>query len=69
MAHHRPAEHRDERGTSTSEYAVGTLGAACIGCVLIGLGADADWINDLFDMIRTVVLRVAVGDPVWRIQP
>ncbi|MFT4187048.1 MAG: DUF4244 domain-containing protein [Aeromicrobium sp.] len=37
---------KDERGMSTSEYAVGTVGACSIGGVLVQI-AQSDWFNDL----------------------
>jgi hypothetical protein len=37
---------RDETGMSTSEYAVGTLGACTIGGVLVKIG-QSDWFGDL----------------------
>lgn len=45
---------------STAEYAVGTIGAACIGCVLIKLGADAGWLSDIFDQLKTIMLRLSL---------
>ncbi|MCD9154212.1 DUF4244 domain-containing protein [Aeromicrobium duanguangcaii] len=40
------AARADERGMSTSEYAVGTLGACTIGGVLVKIG-QSDWFGDL----------------------
>lgn len=37
---------RDDRGMSTSEYAVGTLGACTIGGVLVKIG-QSEWFGDL----------------------
>lgn len=37
---------RGERGMSTSEYAVGTLGACTIGGVLVKIG-QSDWFGEL----------------------
>ncbi len=37
---------RDEAGMSTSEYAVGTLGACTIGGVLVKIG-QSEWFGDL----------------------
>ncbi len=37
---------RDERGMTTSEYAVGTLGACTVGGVLVQI-AQSDWFNAL----------------------
>ncbi len=42
---------RDERGMSTVEYAVGTLGACSIGGVLTQV-ATSDWFGDI---VRDVV--------------
>ncbi len=42
----RRSRRRDERGMSTSEYAVGTLGACTIGGVLVKIG-QSDWFGDL----------------------
>lgn len=36
----------DERGMSTSEYAVGTLGACTIGGVLVKVG-QSEWFGEL----------------------
>lgn len=40
-----------ERGMSTSEYAVGTLGACTIGGVLVKIG-QSEWFGDL---VRDVI--------------
>ena len=49
---------RDEQGMSTSEYAVGTLGACTIGGVLVKIG-QSDWFGDLvkglFDKIPGIL--------------
>jgi hypothetical protein len=37
---------RDERGMSTVEYSVGTLGACTIGGVLVKIG-QSEWFGDL----------------------
>lgn len=37
---------RDETGMSTSEYAVGTIGACTIGGVLVKIG-QSEWFGDL----------------------
>lgn len=42
----RRSASRDERGMSTSEYAVGTLGACTIGGVLVKIG-QSDWFGEL----------------------
>lgn len=45
---------RDERGMSTSEYAVGTLGACTVGGVLVKIG-QSEWFGDL---VRDVIERI-----------
>jgi len=46
---------RDDRGMTTSEYAVGTVGACGVAGVLYKL-AGSEWFNDLFtDVIGRVV--------------
>ncbi|MET0468615.1 MAG: DUF4244 domain-containing protein [Aeromicrobium sp.] len=42
----RHADRADERGMSTSEYAVGTLGACTIGGVLVKVG-QSEWFGEL----------------------
>lgn len=37
---------RDERGMSTAEYAVGTVGACTVGGVLVKIG-QSEWFGDL----------------------
>lgn len=49
---------RRERGATTAEYAVGTLGAATCAAVLVRLGAD-DW---FLDQLRELFVRAL--DPV-----
>lgn len=49
---------RDDRGMSTSEYAVGTLGACTIGGVLVKIGQSewfGDLVRDLFDKIPSIL--------------
>ena len=49
---------RAERGMSTSEYAVGTLGACTIGGVLVKIGQSewfGDLVRDLFDKIPGIL--------------
>ncbi|MFS0886808.1 DUF4244 domain-containing protein [Aeromicrobium sp. 179-A 4D2 NHS] len=49
------ARRRDaEQGMSTSEYAVGTLGACTIGGVLVKIG-QSDWFGDL---VQDVIGRI-----------
>jgi len=45
---------RGERGMSTSEYAVGTLGACTIGGVLVKIG-QSEWFGDL---VRDVLAKI-----------
>ena len=45
---------RDERGMSTSEYAVGTIGACTIGGVLVKIG-QSEWFGDL---VRDVLSNI-----------
>lgn len=49
---------REERGMTTSEYAVGTLGACTIGGVLVKIGQSewfGDLVKDLLDKIPSIV--------------
>jgi hypothetical protein len=41
-----------ERGTTTSEYAVGTVGACTIAVVLFRLGADGTWLDHVMELVR-----------------
>ncbi|GAA2083098.1 DUF4244 domain-containing protein [Aeromicrobium tamlense] len=50
----RVADRADELGMSTSEYAVGTLGACTIGGVLVKIG-QSDWFGGL---VRDVLGRI-----------
>src|SRR5690606_38080531 len=43
-----------ERGMSTAEYAVGTLGACTVGGVLVKIG-QSDWFGDL---VKSVISRI-----------
>lgn len=49
---------RDERGMSTSEYAVGTIGACTIGGVLVKVG-QSEWfgalVRDLLENIPNIL--------------
>lgn len=50
----RRATRRDERGMTTSEYAVGTVGACGVGGILYQL-AQSDWFTNLLqDVISQV---------------
>ncbi|MDO9378151.1 MAG: DUF4244 domain-containing protein [Nocardioidaceae bacterium] len=44
------ARRRDERGLSTAEYAVGTLGACSIAGILLKV-AGSDWFMDIIKLI------------------
>ncbi|HWV27124.1 MAG TPA: DUF4244 domain-containing protein [Aeromicrobium sp.] len=44
---------------STAEYAVGTIAAVCIGCLLVKLSDDPSWLTDVFERLRQVILQVA----------
>ncbi|MEO6605582.1 MAG: DUF4244 domain-containing protein [Aeromicrobium sp.] len=45
---------RDERGMTTAEYTVGTLGACTIGGVLVKIG-QSEWFGDLVkDLIDNI---------------
>jgi hypothetical protein len=50
---HRAAR-ADERGMSTAEYAVGTLGACTIGGVLVKVG-QSKWFGDLVQDLITKI--------------
>jgi hypothetical protein len=41
---------RDERGMTTSEYAVGTIGACTVGGVLVQI-AQSDWFSNTLQSI------------------
>ena len=43
---HRPHRHGSERGMTTAEYTVGTLGACTVGGVLVKIG-QSEWFGDL----------------------
>jgi len=45
---------RDERGMSTAEYAVGTIGACTVGGVLVKIG-QSEWFGDL---VRDVLSHI-----------
>ncbi|MDF1704779.1 MAG: DUF4244 domain-containing protein [Aeromicrobium sp.] len=55
----RRPRRRDERGMTTSEYAVGTVGACTVGGVLVQI-AQSDWFNSMikgvFEKIPTLGL-------------
>lgn len=45
---------RDERGMTTSEYAVGTIGACTVGGVLVKVG-QSEWFGNL---VRDVLEKI-----------
>jgi hypothetical protein len=45
-----------DSGQSTAEYAVGTVGAACIGCILIQCG-QSDW---FLDLVQSILFRIGL---------
>lgn len=53
-----PSRRRDERGMSTAEYAVGTIGACSVGGILVQV-AQSDWfqglVKDVFDKIPSIL--------------
>ncbi|MBA4607295.1 DUF4244 domain-containing protein [Aeromicrobium sp. Marseille-Q0843] len=50
----RHVDRADERGMSTSEYAVGTLGACTIGGVLVKVG-QSEWFGEL---VQDLISRI-----------
>ena len=50
----RNSSRHGERGMSTSEYAVGTIGACTIGGVLVKIG-QSEWFGDL---VRDVLSNI-----------
>ncbi len=66
----RPAgrRRRTEQGMATAEYAVGTVGAACLACALIPLGAD-DWFRQLvMAIIERITSWLTIGHlPMFRL--
>lgn len=55
---------RDESGTATAEYAVGTVAAACVGCVLIQLTQGDgsffwDFLTGFYERLTSVVPYLA----------
>lgn len=67
---HPPDRPGGARGMVTSEYAVGTVGAACIACimVLLGTGGDDSWLTDLFGRLGGVGGWIQSWDMPWRAQ-
>ncbi len=57
-----------DRGMATAEYAVGMAGAACIGCIVLKLGADGwnGWITEIFDRLREVGAWLNIWSTPWR---
>ncbi|MGH3360519.1 MAG: DUF4244 domain-containing protein [Nocardioidaceae bacterium] len=51
-----------DAGYTTAEYAVGTVGAACIGCLLIQTG-QSDWFIELIQhIIERIRMWIAFAD-------
>lgn len=50
----RRARRTAERGMSTAEYAVGTLGACTVGGVLVKIG-QSEWFGD---MLQNVISKI-----------
>ena len=48
-------DRRDDRGMSTAEHAVGTLGACGLAAVLYRLGTDGYWLDQLAEIIRAAL--------------
>lgn len=46
---------RSEKGMSTAEYAIGTLGACTIGGVLAKIGSS-EWFGNLIQQVLTKIL-------------
>lgn len=51
---------RQEAGTTTAEYAVGTVAAACIGCILVYLAQGDhsfffDFLSSVYETVSSVV--------------
>lgn len=46
---------------TTAEYAVGTAGAVCIGCVFITLTDDPDWLTAIFDRMEQIVMMIRLS--------
>lgn len=58
--HRTPRSARPDHGMATAEYAVGTLGAACVAGVLVQLGTS-DWFGDqLMEVLRRALDPVAL---------
>ncbi|MFD1859465.1 DUF4244 domain-containing protein [Aeromicrobium camelliae] len=58
-----PFRTRAEKGMSTAEYAVGTLGAATIAAVLIGPGNPIlTWVHAVFEQVLTSMFTMEPGD-------
>lgn len=52
MTRHTESATRGERGMTTSEYAVGTIGACSIAYVLFSLASGGFWDDHLFGIIK-----------------
>lgn len=52
-----PPTRRGEAGMATAEYAVGSVGAACLACIIFKLADDGTFFN-LFQTILSRILRL-----------
>ncbi len=63
-----PPRVRDERGMGTAEYAVGTVGAACLGGILIIVCQDDWWLHFVQTILDRITGWLAVGHlPMFRV--
>jgi hypothetical protein len=54
----RDEQHHDERGMTTAEYTVGTLGACSVAAILIKL-AQTQWFGDLVKDLLSNITGIA----------
>jgi len=60
---------RDERGMTTAEYAVGTVGAACMGGILIIVCQDDWWLNLVQAILDRITGWLSIGEqPMFRVR-
>ncbi len=62
------ARRRDD-GTTTAEYAVGTLGAVTCAAVLLRLGTDGWFLDELRDLLVRALDPVALVEHLRRVRP
>lgn len=60
---------RRERGATTAEYAVGTLGAATCAAVLVRLGVDGWFLDQLRELFVRALDPVALVEHLRRTAP